>query len=228
MISHLDQAVVLTDAVKQDLLAYRTDLPCSVIPHPFYDHFGARKTEEESRRKLGIDPDKKTILFFGFIRKYKGLDLLIDAFGELGPEFQLLIGGESYEDFAIYQEHISRSVNAERIHVHERYISDEEVTDFFSAADVCVLPYRSATQSGIANIAMHFDLPILATRVGGVSEMIQDGENGFIIEAPRSDAVVEAIHRFFETGGKAGMRDHIQNLKASNTWIGFAQKMLAD
>lgn len=173
-------------------------IPSTHIKHPVYNHFGDRLNREVSCGKLGIDPDKKNLLFFGFIRPYKGLDLLLKSLHYLGDQYQLIIAGESYEKFDRYQHLIQECTHSSRIHVHERYIPNNEVALFFSAADACILPYKSATQSGIGAIAAHYKLPIIATPVGGLAESGPQYNISFASEvSPRS--LADAIRNHFNT-----------------------------
>ena len=170
--------IAMSQSVQQDLLTLLPGAPHLLKAHPLYDHFGAIVNPRDARQQLNLDPDKKTLLFFGLIRDYKGLDLLIEAVNQLDDSYQLIIAGESYGSFDKYKEQIKNTTNPDRYKVFNRYISDNEVPLFFSAADVCILPYRSATQSGITSIAYHFELPLLATRTGGLAETIETPDVG--------------------------------------------------
>ena len=143
-----DGFVVLCNAVRDDLLRLKPDARYIVSPHPIYSNFGDRIPRSTAMKELGLDPQKKTLLFFGLIREYKGLDILIEAFSGLDDSYQLLIAGEPYGSFERYRKLIDASPNRSRIHLFDRFISDSEVAGFFCASDLCVLPYRSATQSG--------------------------------------------------------------------------------
>ncbi len=221
-LKRVDGFVVMSEQVRSDLLQLKPDAKYMYKQHPLYDHFGEALEKKDACEKLGIDPAKKTLLFFGFIRGYKGLDILIDAFNHLDDEYQLLIAGESYGSFDSYQEKIDENKNKQRIHAHVRYISDEEVPAFFSAADVCVLPYRSATQSGITSIAYHFNLPMLATDVGGLKEMVVENKTGRIIPEATEEKIREGIQLFFEDES-VDYNYHIQQKKKELSWNGFAQ-----
>jgi len=156
-INQVSAFLVMGSSVKQDLLSMLPNARHTQHPHPLYEHFGAQKDRTESLQQLGIPSNKKVLLFFGLIRAYKGLDTLIQAFGQLSEEYALVIAGESYEDFATYQALIDQHTNAEHVYPHIHYIADEEVSTYFSAADLCVLPYKTATQSGVISIAFHFE-----------------------------------------------------------------------
>ncbi|MBS9767680.1 MAG: glycosyltransferase, partial [Flavobacteriaceae bacterium] len=141
--------IAMSKIVQKDLAYFAPKTPCLLKQHPLYNHFGEKANREEVLQSYNLSKDKKTLLFFGFIREYKGLDILLKAFGQLDNSYQLLVAGESYTDFSKYQNLIDENPNKEQILVLNRYIADEEVARLFSCADVCVQPYRSATQSGI-------------------------------------------------------------------------------
>ena len=166
--------VSMSESVEKDLLQLRPDAPHILLPHPLYSHFGPKMPKEQAQRELGLRPGLKTLLFFGLIREYKGLDILLEAFRTLPEDYQLVIAGEPYGSFDKYQAIIDSMPGKERVHVFPDYIRDSEVKRFFSAADVAVLPYRSATQSGISAIAYHFDIPMVVTDVGGLRGTIGD------------------------------------------------------
>ena len=187
----------MADAVEKDLLALRPDAPHILRPHPLYAHFGEKLPRKEAIAALGLDPEKKTLLFFGLIREYKGLDILLEAFRTLPEDYQLVIAGEPYGSFDKYQAIIDSMPGKERVHVFPDYIRDSEVKRFFSAADVAVLPYRSATQSGISAIAYHFDIPMVVTDVGGLKGTIGDRGTGIVASAPDPLVIREEILRFF-------------------------------
>lgn len=217
--------IAMSEAVRNDLLALRPDAPCLLKPHPLYNHFGEKLNPEEARRSLGLDPGKKTLLFFGLIRDYKGLDLLIKAMNRLSDRYQLLIAGESYGSFSKYDAQIRQAKHPENIRVFNRYIPDEEVPLFFSAADVCVLPYKSATQSGITSIAYHFDVPLIATDTGGLKESIGQQGTGLIVAEVSAPAIAAAIEAFYRTDRDEFVQQ-IRALKASLSWENFAGALI--
>ena len=189
--------VAMSEAVLKDMLSLTPDKPYILQPHPLYDHFGQKMDKRAAQDALGLDPQKRTLLFFGLIRDYKGLDLLIDALPLLGEEYQLVIAGESYGSFEKYEAQIAASGCADRIKVFNRYIDDEEVPRFFSAADLCVLPYKSATQSGITAIALHFDVPVVATPVGGLAESIEKPGIGLMTSGISAEAIAKTVRVFY-------------------------------
>lgn len=222
-----DGFIVMSDAVKQDVLKIKSDAKTLSLVHPWYDHFGEKIDQIIASKQLKIDASKKTILFFGLIRDYKGLDLLIEAFSQLNEEYQLLIAGEVYSNLSKYEEMILNSKAKDRIIFINRYIPDEEVHVFFSAADVCVLPYRTATQSGITATSFHFDLPIIATNVGGLKEIVGVPEMGLIVEKPSSDLIKKAILNYFEKDLKEKFQLNIRAEKEKNSWSNFAKSLIS-
>ncbi len=220
-------SVTLCEAVSKDLLRISPEARYTVIPHPLYSHFGARKDRTEAEAGLGLKPGKRNILFFGLIRTYKGLDILLEAFGNLSDEYQLIIAGEPYGSFDKYQEIIDRTPGKERIFMNLKYIKDSEVTDYFSAADVAVLPYRSATQSGISSVSYHFEVPMIVTDVGGLKEAIGDTGTGLVASECTPEAIETEINRYFSDPSiKEGCIGNIRLEKDRLSWKTFAGKLI--
>jgi glycosyltransferase involved in cell wall biosynthesis len=218
--------VAMSDAVMHDLHLLKPNAQCIRMDHPLYDHFGAPVNREISCTKLNIDPSKKNLLFFGFIRDYKGLDLLIEAFNTLDNSYNLIIAGESYGSFEKYSNMINNSPFKENIHVFTDYIPDNKVPLFFGAADVCILPYKSATQSGITSIAYHFGVPIIATDVGGLKESIVHKSTGLIVAEPSSTLIAESVKFYFDNNLLASMKHDIIQLKERLSWSKFAEGII--
>ncbi len=225
-LKHNDGFVVMSDAVLKDLLSIKPDAKYIRVNHPVYNHFPAPIAREVAQSTLKLDPAKKTILFFGFIRDYKGLDLLIQAMNVLDDTYQLLIAGEVYGSFDKYQELIDNSVAKNRIALYNKYIGDDDVAVYFSASDVCVLPYKSATQSGITSISNHYNLPIIATNVGGLKETIHHNQTGLIVEQPQSELIASTIQHYFDNDYKSEFSKNIEIEKAENSWENFASKII--
>ncbi len=220
-------SVTLCEAVSKDLLNINPDARFTVIPHPLYSHFGAKKDRTEAEDRLGLAHGKKNILFFGLIRTYKGLDILLEAFGKLPDEYQLIIAGEPYGSFDKYREIIDRIPGKDRIFMDLKYIKDSEVTNYFSAADVAVLPYRSATQSGISSISYYFEVPMIVTDVGGLKEAIGDTGTGLMAPECTPEAVLAEINRYFSDPAiKQGCIDNIRLEKERLSWKTFADKLM--
>lgn len=199
-LSGTDGCITLCSEVAEDLLAIRPDARFHISYHPLYSHFGEKLPRGQAEAALGLEPGKKNILFFGLIREYKGLDILLEAFDTLDDSYQLIIAGEPYGSFDIYQKLIDRSKNKGRIHIFLNYIKDSEVRNYFSAADVTVLPYRSATQSGVSSVSYHFDVPMIVTPVGGLKETIGDRGTGLISGDITPESIAESIVEFFSDG----------------------------
>lgn len=216
-----DAFVSMCDAVSADIRSLKDDAVIFQRQHPLYDHFGEKMGKAEAAASLGIDPERKTLLFFGLIRDYKGLDLLIDAMSRLDSSYQLVIAGECYGSFDKYEAQIAASPAKERIKVFNRYIDDAQVPAFFSASDLCVLPYRSATQSGITAISLHFEVPMAATRVGGLAETIEGCGAGVMAEEVNAEAIAASIERIFAEGTER-YSEAIREAKKDMTWKAFA------
>ena len=220
--------ICLSESVEKDLLQLRSDAPHTVIPHPLYDHFGEPVPKEEACRKLGLDPSLKTLLFFGLIRKYKGLDILLEAFRTLPEDYQLVVAGEPYGSFEPYQAIIDSLPGKDRVHLFLKYIGDSEVKDYFCASDLAVLPYRSATQSGIAAIAYHFSLPMAVTDVGGLRESTEGRGTGIVAPTPEPEAVKAQILRFFaDEKLQSSCREAIGREKERLSWSNFCARLTA-
>ena len=221
-----DLLVSMSDAVTADIRRLCPDARIVQRLHPIYDHFGARIDKEQAQARLGLDPKPRTLLFFGLIRDYKGLDLLIDALPLLGEGYQLVIAGESYGSFDKYDAQIAATGCGERIKVFNRYIDDEEVPVFFSAADACVLPYKSATQSGVTAIALHFEVPLAATPVGGLAESIEAPGIGVMAHDISAQGVADAVTRLFDEGTESFVA-RMREAKKTMTWETFAETILS-
>lgn len=222
-----DGYVTMCDAVTDDLLKLKPDARYLVHSHPLYSHFGEKLRREEAEDKLGLEHGKKNILFFGLIRRYKGLDILLDAFGELDDSYQLIIAGEPYGPFEPYQKQIDGNRNRERIHVFPKYIRDSEVKDYFSAADITVLPYRSATQSGISSISYHFEVPMIVTDVGGLKATIGDTGTGIVAEKAEAGCIRREIGRYFND--PLLRQEYVENIRKEKrrlSWSAFCDDLL--
>jgi glycosyltransferase involved in cell wall biosynthesis len=215
----VDCFVAQSDAVAAELRRFRPRAPLAKVPHPVYSIFDVRRDREDARRRLGVTA-REVALFFGFIRSYKGLMNLLQATARIPRErdFQLLVGGEFYEDDAPYRKAIRELGIADRVVLHDRYIPNEEVADFFSAANVTVLPYVSATQSGIIQIAFNFDCPVITTDVGGLPEVVRAGELGEVVPPEDPAALAEAIAAYFDGGREAVYGPKVAAEKGTYSW----------
>ncbi len=218
--------ITLSEAVKDDLQRLKPGAPCVVLPHPLYDHFGAKIDKQLAIEQLGLPTNKKLLLYFGYIRDYKGLDLLIEAMSKLSDDHHLILAGECYGDFSKYTKQIEELGVADKITIINRYIPDTEVTQLFSAADVCVLPYKTATQSGVTAIALHFEIPLIVTNVGGLKELVFHEKTGLLVEQPTTGLIVEQIHNFYNNHQQTDFAGNIRQLKDSLSWDTFSKKLV--
>jgi D-inositol-3-phosphate glycosyltransferase len=216
----IDGAVVLSESVKYDVEDYRKDIPVCVAPHPVFDTYGRKLTRNEALSALRLDPEYSYLLFFGFIRDYKGLDLLIRAFSDKrlkSKKLKLIVAGEFYEDKKPYLDMIRESGRENEIIIFDRFIPDNEVALFFSGADLVVQPYKSATQSGVTQIAYHFDKPMLVTNVGGLNETVSHARGGYVVD-PEAQSIANAIFDYFENNRKASFSDCVKKDKEKFSW----------
>lgn len=218
--------IVMSDNVRNDLRKLCPGARYIQNPHPLYNHFGSKIERGEACRQLGISPSKRNLLFFGLIRDYKGLDLLIEAMGRLGEEYRLIIAGECYGSFEKYQALIDASPAKERISVRCAYISDDEIPVYFSAADALVLPYRSATQSGVVSVAYHYDLPMLSTPVGDFKNSIGKPGTGIVVPEISATALAQGIEELFTPERQAAIPANIAKEKAALSWETLTRKLL--
>ncbi len=218
----VDAFITMSDKVMTDLKLFAPTKPAQLVAHPLYDNFGDKVSKEEARRKLAIDNEQKILLFFGFIRKYKGLDLLLDAMkiikdsGLPIANCQLLIAGEFYEDRKAYDEQIEKLGIRESLILHTDFIPDSEVKYYLCAADVVVQPYKNATQSGVTPLAYHFEKPMIVTNVGGLPSLVPNNKVGLIAE-PNAESLAEKILEYF-TKGEAYFLPHLIEEKKKFTW----------
>lgn len=225
-LKRFDAFVVLSEQVKKDVLTMKPDAACLLLEHPLYSHFGEKMNQQEARKKLGLPQDKNILLFFGLIRAYKGLDDLLRAISMTDGGVILLVAGESYGDFSPYENLIHELGISDRVIIQNRFIADGEIPMFFSAANVCVLPYKTATQSGVTAVAQHFELPVIASRVGGLPEVIRHNVDGLLVEAENPNALAEAITSYFQCNKEQGFSLAIKEKKNELTWDNFAKRVL--
>ena len=192
----LSGAVALSESVATDVHALAPSLPTAQVDHPAYTRFGALPDQAPARARLDLPTEGPLVLFFGFVRRYKGLDVLLDAWPtvqEHRPSPFLCIAGEAYDDPAPYRTQIEALPAPDRVRWDDRYIPEDQVADYFAAADLVVQPYRHATQSGVVQIAAHMNRPVIVTNVGGLPETIDSGRTGFVVPPEDPNALAEAI-----------------------------------
>ena len=223
-VRNFDAFVVMSEQVKIDLLSLRPDAKCIKLEHPWYDQFLEKIDRKDACEKLGLDASKKILLFFGLIRDYKGLDLLMEAFALLDDSYTLLVAGEFYSDRSIYTRLILDSRIKSRVKVIDKFIPDDEVHIYFSAADVSVLPYRSATQSGVTATSFHFGVPVIVTDVGGLKETVQD--MGKVIQPNNNQLLASAIKDYFDQSEFVAFQASILSKRGLFSWDNFAERLL--
>ncbi len=216
-VNAMDGFTTLSQAVIADINRFdRHSKPKTWAPHPIYDHYGKLIDKGEARRQLGLKEQGRYVLFFGFIRDYKGLDLLIDAFGDLRLQdmgVKLVVAGEFYGDPKPYLDRIRALDINDIVVLHNDYIPDDRVNLYFCAADIVAQPYKTATQSGVTQVAFHFEKPMLVTNVGGLAEIVPDGKIGYVVE-PDAQAISDALVNYYkenkEEAFTAGVREEKQ------------------
>jgi glycosyltransferase involved in cell wall biosynthesis len=196
----------------------------ALVAHPVYEIFGNGLPKAEARAKLGIQ-DERVILFFGYVRRYKGLHTLLDAMPSILNlmKVKLLVVGEFYDDEQKYRHQITANNLQNEVVVHSDYVPNEEVGLYFSAADVVVLPYVSATQSGIVQIAYQFDKPVIATDVGGLAEVVLDNRTGFIVKPEAPQEVADAVVRFYKGNREEEFVNNVREEKKKYSWENLIQ-----
>ncbi len=190
-------------------------------PHPVYDCYAPFTGDRAAAQKeIGVEAEH-LLLFFGFVREYKGLDILLRALPEIlkhDPELKLVVAGEYYEHRAKYDDLITSLGIADSVIIRDRYISGDGVGAYFAAADGVVLPYRSATQSGIVQVAYALDMPVITTNVGGLAEVVRDGLTGFIVPPEDPQAIAEAVRKFYHTGGRPAFVENVRREAQRYSW----------
>ena len=220
-----DGFVALSESVVKDIEKVengkrKAERPKTFSPHPIYDHYGERMSKEEACAALGLDAKKDYMLFFGLVRAYKGLDLLLDAFGMVKdslPNLQLIIAGEFYEDEEKYRAQIAQLGLTECVIIRNEFVPDGDLRKYFGAADLIVQPYKTATQSGVTQVAFHFEKPMLVTNVGGLGEIVHDGQMGYACE-PTAEAIAADIKDYFVKDRKAAFTKYLQKEKTKYAW----------
>ena len=217
----VDAFITMSKKVLADLESFASSKPATYIPHPLYDNFGEKISKSEARRKLSIRDDESIILFFGFIRKYKGLDMLLDAMKILKskvmqPMPKLLVAGEFYEDRKSYDAQIKTLGIESDLLLRTGFIPDSEVKYYLCAADVVVQPYRDATQSGVTPLAYHFEIPMIVTNVGALPDMVPAGKVGLVAE-PDAASIAGKIAEYFQTG-EAHFLPYFKEEKKKYSW----------
>ena len=219
-IGAVDGFVAMSRSVEADIRQFTTHKPVAYIPHPIYDNYGPLAGREESLQHLGLPSAPGYLLFFGFIRAYKGLGLLLEAMADervrrLG--LRLIVAGEFYDDEAPYRKLIRDNGLEGQVILKNAYIPNEEVRYYFGAASLAVQPYLSATQSGISQLAYHFEKPMVVTKVGGLPEIVLHGKEGYVV-AVAAPAIADAIVDFFQEKRESDMVAGVREGKKRFSW----------
>lgn len=220
----VDNFIVMSKSVEDDLLKIIPEADYQYQPHPLYDIFGAEIESDAARSELNITAGK-VILFFGFIRGYKGLDTLLEAIHLVRDKldnFKVIVAGDCYESDQKYRDIVTNYSLEELVDLRIEFIPDQDVAKYFSAADVVVLPYKSATQSGIVPVAYQFNTPVIVTDVGGLPEIVQDGKTGYLCQNDPG-SVGETINRFFNQSRSIDFRSNIKKYKQQFSWDGLVK-----
>ena len=228
-VKSMDGFIALSKSVVDDIGKFdKKDKPRTFSPHPIYDHYGIHLDRNEALQQLGLDQNCKYVLFFGLVRAYKGLDLLIDAFADSklrNSNIKLIVAGEFYQDENIYRKQISDLGIEDKIIIHNEFIPDDKVNLYFSAADIIAQTYKSATQSGVTQIAFHFEKPMLVTNVGGLGEIVINGKSGYVVE-PQANEIANALSDFFEKERSSEFIQAVRTEKSKYAWNIMTGKIL--
>ncbi len=220
-VGSIDGFVSMSKSVQQDLKQFnKKNKPSLFSPHPLYDNFGQKMTKTQAAQNLGLEANARYLLFFGIIRDYKGLDILIEALSHpslrrLGVK--LIVAGEFYNNSQKYFEQAQSLKVEDMILWHNEFIADAKVKDYFGIADIVVQTYKSATQSGITQIAYHFERPMLVTRVGGLAEIVPDGKAGYVVDTD-AKAVADALADFYDNDRHDSFVEGVREQKKLYGW----------
>jgi Glycosyltransferase len=222
-------AIVMSKSVGEDLKSFRINIPVKLNPHPLYDNYGPLVSRDMALGKMNLDPQFSYLLFFGFIRAYKGLDLLLEAFADnrlRNRKIELIVAGEFYESAEPYLEIIEKNNLSGEIIMLDRFIREDEVAPLFCCADLVVQPYRSATQSGVTQIAYHFEKPMLVTDVGGLGEIVPDGKCGYVVK-PEPLSIANAINDYFSNNRQMEYTKNVREEKTRFTWDKLSSSIIS-
>lgn len=219
-ITAINACIVMSHTVKAEVQRARKNILIDYAPHPLFDNYGDIIPKEVAKKTLKLDISKNYLLFFGLVREYKGLDILIESlplvFNQL-DNLDLIIAGEFYQKQEKYIEQIKKHNLTDRVHIYNQFIPDSLIPYFFCAADVVVQPYREATQSGVTQIAYHFNKPMIVTNVGGLPEMVPNEKVGYVVE-PNHFSVANAILKFYIESKEKEFTENIIVEKQKYSW----------
>lgn len=223
-VKQVDGFIAMSSSVLKDIEQFNITKPKVFSPHPLYDNFGESKSREEALKALDLDASLNYMLFFGIVRKYKGLDILLNALADKNlnnAKVKLIIAGEFYDDDTEYMNIIKKHQLEDVVILKNSFIPDDEVVNYFCAADIIVQPYRNATQSGVTQIAYHFNKPMLVTDVGGLKEIVPHNKVGYVVQ-PNGKAVAEALIDFYQNNRAQQFIEGVKEEKKKYSW----QKMV--
>ncbi|MBL4650429.1 MAG: glycosyltransferase [Aureispira sp.] len=218
----VDGFVVMSRSVETELQTFLTkEQKVAYIPHPIYDSYGEHWEKKAACTTLGLPSEQAYLLFFGFIRKYKGLDILLEAMSDpriraLG--IKLIVAGEFYDNEAVYEELIEKHQLQDLLVLRTDYIAKDKVGAYFGVTDMVVQPYRTATQSGISQLAYHFEVPMLVTKVGGLPEVVEHDKVGYVVAPSNPTEVADGIVDFYQNNRRAEFKKGVQERKADFSW----------
>ncbi|NTW83673.1 MAG: glycosyltransferase [Chlorobiaceae bacterium] len=222
-----DAFITLSGAVSRELEADLPEVPRLQLYHPVYEPAGKSVSSAEARKELGIGPDVPVLLFFGYVRRYKGLDLLLQAMPAIlkkEPSLKLVVAGHFFEQPARYRELVRQLDIAGNVDIYPGYVPSERTGAFFAAADAVVLPYRSATQSGVVQLAYGYGLPVIATPVGSLPDMIRPGKSGWIAGDVSPERIAEAVSQYLDSRGRLdAQRAEILSISRECSWEAFSE-----
>jgi len=228
-VKNVDAFVSLSESVLTDINRFdKKNKPKAFSPHPIYDHYGILLPKNQAKKMLNLDENNNYLLFFGFIRAYKGLDLLLEAFADDRIKklpLKLLVAGEFYEDENKYLEIIKNHSLVDKVLLFSDFIPDNKVNLFFSACDLVAQPYKSATQSGVTQIAYHFEKPMIVTNVGGLAEIVPHEKCGYVVE-PNANAIAEAIADFYINSNENPFVENCKIEKEKYDWKKMTETIL--
>lgn len=213
--------IVMSEAVSRDVEVLNKHVPRRLVAHPLYDMFGDAMQAADARMSLGLPLGDPVLLFFGFVRKYKGLHVLLDAMPRIVaalPNVRLVVAGEWYDNEDAYRNQVTRNRLQDHVRFDAAYIPNEDVPHYFSAADVVVQPYVSATQSGVAQVAFNFDKPLIITDVGGLAEVVRHEQDGIVVPPNDPQALADAVVRFFRDNMGDRLKEGVRMRKQEFGW----------
>lgn len=225
----MDDVHTLSASVRDDLQQFGFKGGQKLLKHPLYDNYGQKVAREEALKVLGLSPDYTYFLFFGFIRQYKGLDLLLQSFADARlkkHKVKLIVAGEFYENPDRYYRLIREHNLADRVEMHTRFIADDQVKYYFSAASLVTQTYHHATQSGVTQVGFQFDTPMLVTNVGGLSELVDDRQSGYVCERVPTQ-IADCMLDFVQNNRFAEMSAKVAVKKQEFSWEVFARELVS-